>query len=115
MRRLLITIAAASLLALSLSATVQAANRATVTKATLPSFWVDEEGTFFPATCHETQVINGNMRMERFHCSFDGDKPGRTMCTTDTCTWSSDFDGAPAVRFHFLITPSGRMNGWAKY
>ena len=31
------------------------------------------------------------------------------------CGWFSDFDGALASSTHFVITPSGRMVGWATY
>ena len=94
--------------------TVAAASPATVRRATLPSFFVDLEGTLFPATCRVTQVINANRRMETFRCTFDDAVPARYRCD-NTCTWGSDFDGAPAVKFHFQITPSGLMIGWAIY
>jgi hypothetical protein len=96
-----------------LAPTVASASSATVTRATLPSFYVDEEGTFFPATCNVTQVINVKGRMETFRCTFDAVAPAPFVC--DTCSWSSDFDGAPAISNHFLVTPSGLMLGWAKY
>ena len=90
------------------------ASSATVTRATLPSFFLDAEGTFFPATCDVTQVINDNQRIETFQCTFDDAVPAPYRCDT-TCTWSSDFDGAPAVKTNFVITPSGLMRGWAIY
>ena len=94
--------------------TVAAASSATVTRATLPSFFVDREGTFFPATCDITQVINDNQRIETFRCTFDDAVPAAIRCDVG-CTWSSDFDGAPAVKTYFHITPSGLMLGWAMY
>ena len=93
--------------------TVAAASSATVTRATLPSFFVDLEGTFFPATCDITQVVNDNQRIETFRCTFDDAVPAAYRC--DGCTWSSDFDGAPAMKTYFHITPSGLMVGWAVY
>jgi hypothetical protein len=109
-------LAAALTLSLTLSGVAQAANGATITKATLPSFFIDAEGGFFPATCHVTQVINGNHRKESFQCSFDGDAPAPFVCDTAVgCQWFSDIDGAEAVSTHFVITPSGRMRGWASY
>ena len=73
---------------LTLTATAQA--RATVTRATLQSFIVDEEGTFYPMTCRETQVINKEGRKETFHCTFDEVAAARgvhsTACMpTDAC------------------------------
>jgi hypothetical protein len=112
-RKWLLILAAATALALTLSTGVQASNRATVTRATLPSFHCDV--TCYPATCHEVQVVNGNHRKETFHCTFDGDAPAPLICTTDNCQWYSDFDGAPATRYHYVIRPSGRMLGWASY
>jgi hypothetical protein len=115
-RKCFVVLAAVLTLSLALSGVAQAANGATVTKATLPSFFIDEGGNFFPATCHVTQVINGNHRKESFQCSFDGDAPAPLVCDTDIgCGWFSDFDGAEAVSTHFVITPSGRMRGWASY
>jgi hypothetical protein len=29
--------------------------------------------------------------------------------------WFSDFDSAEATSTHFVITPSGDLDGWAKY
>ena len=94
--------------------TVAAASSATVTRATLPSFFVDRAGTIFPATCDITQVVNDNQRIETFRCTFD-DAVTSTYRCDDSCTWSSDFDGAPAVKTYFHITPSGLMLGWAVY
>lgn len=112
-RKLLIVLAAALTLSLALSGV---ANGATVTKVTVPSFFVDEGGTFFPATCHVTQVINRNHRKETFQCSFDGDAPAPVVCDTAIgCGWASDIDGAVAISTHFLVTPSGHMRGWATY
>jgi hypothetical protein len=93
---------------------VASASPATVTQATLPSFFVDLEGTFFPATCDVTQVVNDQQRIETFRCTFDDTVPAPYVCHK-TCTWASDFDGAPAQKTHFLITPSGEMHGWAIY
>jgi hypothetical protein len=99
---------------LMLTATAQA--RATVPRATLPSFFVDEEGTFYPMTCRETQVINKQRRKETFHCTFDGPTPAPGVHSTATgASWASDFDGAEATRTHWTITPTGRVNGWAVY
>ena len=94
--------------------TVAAAASATVTRATLASFFLDRELTFFPATCDVTQVVNDNHRIETFRCTFDDAVPQAYRCD-DSCTWSSDFDGAPAVKTYFHITPSGLMLGWAVY
>lgn len=121
MRKSMIFVAAAMTAALSLSAGVHAANTptagngATVTKATLPSGYFDGT-TFYPATCKETQVINKNQRKETFQCTFDGAVPAPVVCDTSIgCVWFSDFDGAEATSTHFVITPSGRMVGWATY
>ena len=101
---------------------VQAANTptpgkgATVTKATLPSSFVDENGVFYPATRRVTQVINKNQRKETFNCTFDAAVPAPVVCDTSTpCSWFSDFDGTEAISTHFVITPSGLMVGWATY
>jgi hypothetical protein len=108
-------------LALGLSAGVQAANNptngngATVTKATLASGYSDSTG-IYPATCDETQVVNANQRKETFTCTFDAAAPAPIVCDTSIgCFWFSDFDGAEASSTHFVITPSGRMVGWATY
>jgi hypothetical protein len=101
--------------ALALSAGVQTANGATVTRATLASFWVDGD-VFYPATCDETQVINGNQRKETFQCTFDDEVPPQFVCDTAIgCVWFSDFDGAEATQMHVVITPSGLMVGWALF
>ena len=120
MRKLSITLGVV-MLALGLSASVHAANApvsanaATVTQATLPSGYVDSTG-FYPATCDETQVVNNNQRKETFNCTFDAAVPAPIVCDTSSgCFWFSDFDGAQATRTHFVITPSGRMVGWATY
>ena len=70
--------------ALGLSVGVQTAigAEATVTQATVQSFFVDEDGIFYPATCDETQVINGNQRKEMFHCTFDAAVPANLVCDT---------------------------------
>jgi hypothetical protein len=116
MRKWLLVLVAAMTMALCLSTAVQAESRATVTRATLPSFFIDDSGNFFPATCQVHQVINGNHRKESFRCSFDGDAPAPVVCDTSIgCGWSSDFDGAESISTHFLITPSGHMRGWATY
>ena len=114
-------VAAVVTLALGLSAAVQAANiptngnAATVTKATLPSGYSDSTG-FYPATCDETQVVNDNQRKETFNCTFDAAAPAPMVCDTSAnCFWFSDFDGAEATSTHFVLTPSGRMVGWALY
>jgi hypothetical protein len=117
-RKWFVVLVAILTLTLALSGTVQAksATSSTVTKVTVPSFFVDLEGTFFPATCHLTLVVNSQHRKERFQCSFDGDVPARYLCdTSNGCTWASDIDGAPAISTHFVITPSGHMRGWALY
>ena len=118
MRKSLIFLAAAMTAALYLSTGVHAAtagNEATVTKATLPSGF-DDGTTFYPATCRETQVISQNQRKETFECTFDGAVPAPVVCDTSIgCVWFSDFDGALATSTHFVITPSGRMVGWATY
>jgi hypothetical protein len=104
---------------LALSAGVQTAsgdNGATVTSATLPSGFVDENNVFYPATCDETQVINHNQRKETFNCTFDAAAPAPFVCDTSIgCVWFSDFDGAEATQTHFVITPSGLMVGWALF
>lgn len=122
------TLAAVAPCALTLSAPVEAANTpqaentpsagngATVTRATLASGYVDENNVFYPATCDETQVINQNQRKETFHCTFDAAVPAPIVCDTSIgCEWVSDFDGALATNTHFVITPSGKMVGWATY
>lgn len=115
-RKWSMVLGAALSLSLALSGIAQAADGATVTKVTLPSFFFDEAGDFFPATCDVTQVINQNHRKESFQCSFEGDAPAPLVCDTALgCNWFSDFDGAKAVSTHFVITPSGRMRGWASY
>jgi hypothetical protein len=104
-------------LMLGLSAGVQAAgaSEATVTKATLPSGIFDGVN-FYPATCDETQVINENQRKETFDCTFDAAAPAPFVCDSSIgCIWFSDFDGAEATSTHFVITPSGRLVGWATY
>jgi hypothetical protein len=121
MSKWLIALVAAMTLALVLSAGVQAANgptpghSAAVTRATLESFFFDGT-TLYPATCNETQVINGNQRKETFQCTFTGAAPAPFVCdTSNGCLWFSDFDGAEASSTHFVITPSGLMVGWATY
>ena len=105
--------------ALALSAGVQTANGdngATVTRATLASGFVDENNVVYPATCDETQVMNGNQRKETFQCTFDDAVPTPIVCdTTIGCLWFSDFDGAEATQMHVVITRSGLMVGWALY
>jgi hypothetical protein len=115
MRKLLVVLAVSMTLALCLSTTVQARSRATVTRATLASFFFDGANLFL-AACDEHQVINGNQRKETFRCTFDGDAPAPFVCDTAVgCGWSSDFDGAESISTHFVITPSGIMRGWARY
>ncbi len=108
---------AAVTVALALAASVGAGNNgATVTRATLASGVVDVNNVFYPATCDETQVINGNQRKETFQCTFDAAVPAPAVCDTSFgCFWFSDFDGALAISTHFVVTPSGTMNGWATY
>jgi hypothetical protein len=61
-------------------------------------------------------VINDNSRTETFNCTFDDGVPASFVCDTSIgCTWASDFDGAEATSTHFVVTPSGRMVGWAQY
>lgn len=120
MKKYLVSLAAAAM-TLAVAGGVEAANApasanaATVTQATLPSGIFD--GTsFFPATCAETQVVNGNQRKETFQCSFDAGAPASFVCDTSRdCLWFSDFDGAEAKSTHFVITPSGVLVGWATY
>ena len=115
MKKSLIFLAVLMTLAFVLAPGVQAADGATVTRATLPSSFFDGT-TLFPATCDETQVVNGNQRKETFHCTFDAAVPAPFVCDTSIgCLWFSDFDGAEAVSTHFVITHSGLMVGWAKY
>ena len=103
--------------ALAVTAGVQAeSNGATVTRATLPSGFVDENNVVYLATCDYTQVINDNGRMETFRCTFDGAAPAPVVCDTSIgCLWFSDFDGAEATDTHYVINPAGLMVGWAKY
>ena len=98
-------------MALGLSAIVQAANGATVTKATLASGFCDTTGCY-AATCNETQVVNENQRKETFDCTFDAARPAPFVCDTSVgCGWFSDFDGAEASNTHFVITPFGPHGG----
>jgi hypothetical protein len=119
MKKSLLVLVIVTTCALGLSAGVQTAsgdNGATVTRATLQSFFVDENDIFYPATCDETQVINQNQRKETFHCTFDAAVPAPLVCDTSIgCVWFSDFDGAEATSTHFVITRSGLMFGWALY
>ena len=119
MKRSLMVLVVVTMCALGLSAGVQTAsgdNGATVTRATLASGFVDENGTVYLATCDETQVINGNQRIETFHCTFDDAVPAPLVCDTSIgCTWFSDFDGAESTSTHFVITRSGLMVGWARF
>jgi len=113
--------AMAAALSISVSTGAQAANTPTagngaaVTRAALASSFSDGT-TIYPATCQETQVINTNQRNETFQCRFDGAVPAPIVCDTSSgCFWFSDFDGAGATDTHFVITPSGRLVGWATY
>ena len=119
MKRWLFILTAVAATALGLSVVAQAknaANGATVTRATLASGYVDQNNVFYPATCDETQVVNNNQRKETFHCTFDAAAPAPVVCDTSSgCVWFSDFDGAEAINTHFVISPSGRMIGWATY
>ncbi|HEX7311362.1 MAG TPA: hypothetical protein VF232_09295 [Gaiellaceae bacterium] len=115
MKKVFVVIAAAITVALALATGVRADNGATVTHATLASSIFDGT-TLYPMTCEETQVINGNQRKETFQCTFDAAAPTPFVCdTSNGCFWFSDFDGAEATSTHFVITPSGRVLGWAVY
>ncbi|MGH3083992.1 MAG: hypothetical protein ACRDNP_08020 [Gaiellaceae bacterium] len=109
-----LVIGAVITVALALPAAVGAGDGATVTRATLPSL-ITVGTTRFPTTCDETQVINANQRKETFHCTFDEAAPAPFVCDTSSCFWFSDFDGAEATSLHLVITPSGRVEGWATY
>ena len=112
--RLLIVLGAVATCALVLG--VGVGSGASTTKVTLASFYVDENGVVYPATCQETQVINDNQRKETFQCTFDAAAPAPFVCDTSIgCVWFSDFDGAEATSAHWVITPSGQMFGWALY
>ena len=114
MRNILLISAAVITVAFVLPAAARA-DRATVTHATLPSSIFDGT-TLYPMTCDETQVINGNQRKETFQCTFDAAAPAPFVCDTSVgCFWFSDFDGAEATSTHFVITPSGLVEGWAIY
>jgi hypothetical protein len=119
MKKSLMILVLVTTCALGLSAGVQTASGddgAIVTRATLASFFVDENGVFYPATCDEVQVINRNQRKETFHCTFDAAVPPPLVCDTSIgCVWFSDFDGAESTSTHFVITRSGLMVGWALY
>jgi hypothetical protein len=107
----LATLAALAGAALVLVGGVQAGNGAQTTRATLPSGW-----DIYPMTCDETQVITTNQRKETFHCAYTGPPPAQAEEADETnAFWFSDFDGAPAVKFHIVITPSGGFEGWATY
>ena len=97
--------------ALVLAGGVQAGNGAQMTRATLPSGW-----DIYPMLCDEVQVITKGQRKETFHCAFTGPPPPRADHANETnAIWFSDFDGAPAVKFNIVITPSGGFEGWAIY
>jgi len=117
MMRLPVLCAAVATCALALTAGVAAASDgATVTRATVPSGFVDQNNVVYLATCDYTQVINKNQRTETFHCTFDGAVPAPVVCDTSIgCLWFSDLDGAEATETHFVIDPAGLMVGWAKY
>jgi hypothetical protein len=92
-----------------------AGDGATVTKATLASFW-----EVSPMTCDEVQVINASGRRESFHCKLlpaPGGKAQVIDCgtTEGTAEWFSDFDGAQAVSCHLTIAPNGNFEGWAQF
>ena len=107
----LATLAALAGAALVLVGGVQAGNGAQTTRATLPSGW-----DIYPMTCDETQVITTNQRKETLHCAYTGPPPAQAEEADETnAFWFSDFDGAPAVKFHIVITPSGGFEGWAIY
>ncbi len=123
MKKSLIVLAATMAWALALSTGgaqaahhSNASNGATVTRLTVPSSFVGEHNVFYPATCRLTQVINRNQRKETFQCTFDAAVPMPIVCDTSIgCAWFSDIDGAQATSTHFVITPSGRMVGWATF
>ena len=107
----------AGLVLVTAVATAGAANAATVTHATLPSGIFDEATeTFYPMTCDEIQIINGNHRKETFHCTFDEAAPEHFAGnSSDDLVWFSDFDGAEAISTHWAITAAGTLQGWALY
>ena len=89
-----------------------ASDGATVTRATLPSGFVDQDNVVYLATCDYTQVINNNRRKETFRCTFDGAAPAPVVCDTSIgCLWFSDFDGAEATDTHYVINPAGLSGG----
>ena len=106
MRRLIVLPLLAALL-LSVAGTAQASS----TKG-MPSSWFG-----FPMTCNETQVINGSMRKETFHCGFPFPAPATALVLTPDsgAMWFSDYDGAFAVDLHIVISPGGNLDGWATY
>jgi hypothetical protein len=87
----------------------------TVTHGVFQSGIVDDQGNFFPATCREVQIVNSQLRKETFHCVFTAGIPARTGPSRSGDLWFSDFDGTQATRTHFVVTPSGGMQGWAVY
>ena len=99
----------------ALSASARADSGTTVTHAVLQSGIFDDEGTFFPATCREVQVVTTHQRKETFHCRLTAGVPSRTGPSGPGDVWFSDFDGTPATRAHWVVTPSGNMEGWAVY
>jgi len=107
MRRLIVLPLIVVLL-LSVAGTVQASS----TKG-MASSW-----NGLPMTCDETQVTNGNMRKETFHCDYPFPAPVRALVITPDApgaTWFSDYDGVFASNFHIVISPGGNLEGWATY
>ena len=68
-------------------------------------------------TCDETQVINEEpaARKRSTVRSRGRRRPGPRHANETNAFWFSDFDGAPAVKFNIVITPSGNFEGWAIY
>jgi hypothetical protein len=117
MMRFSVLCAVVATCALALTAGVAgASDGATVTRATVPSGFVDQDNVVYLATCDYTQVINNNQRTETFRCTLDAEVPAPIVCDTSIgCLWFSDLDGAEATETHFVINQAGLMVGWAKY
>ena len=99
----------------ALGASARADSGTTVTHAVLQSGLVDEQGNFLPATCREVQVVTAHQRKETFHCRLTAGVPSRTGPSGPGDVWFSDFDGAQATRSHYVVTPSGNIEGSAVY
>jgi hypothetical protein len=106
---------AALLATISALATPANASTVTVTHAVLQSGLVDDQGNFFSATCREVQVVTSNQRKETFHCDLTGGIPDRTGPSQPGDIWFSDFDGTQSTSSHYVVTPSGHIEGWAVY